>query len=180
MELVSFLDHRKKSTVYKAKKGDKEAFLSLIDENRLNIYRVARGILKNEEDIKDAIQNTIIKAFENMCTLKKDEYFKTWLIRILINECNEILRKDKRSASLEKNMGDVTERYIDSYENMDLIQAINSLSEELRVTITLFYFDDIPVKTISEILETSEGTVKARLSRARAKLKEILGEDAWS
>lgn len=63
MENVSFLDYRKKTTVYKAKNGDKEAFLSLIDENRLNIYRVARGILPNEEDIKDAIQSTLIKAF---------------------------------------------------------------------------------------------------------------------
>jgi RNA polymerase sigma-70 factor (ECF subfamily) len=64
MELISFFDYRKKSTVSKAKKGDKEAFLALIDENRLNIYRVARGILKDTVDIEDAIQNTIIKSFQ--------------------------------------------------------------------------------------------------------------------
>ncbi|MEW9122464.1 MAG: sigma-70 family RNA polymerase sigma factor [Thermotaleaceae bacterium] len=177
MELVSFLDYRKKSPVYKARKGDKEAFLSLIDENRLNIYRVARGILSNEEDIKDAIQNTIIKAFENIHTLKNDQYFKTWLIRILINECNETLRKNKRNISLDEKIDGISEEYTDSYENMDLIGAINSLSEDLRVTITLFYFDDISVKTVAEILGTSEGTVKSRLSRAREKLKELLGKD---
>ncbi|TCO68876.1 RNA polymerase sigma factor [Marinisporobacter balticus] len=177
MELTSFLDYRKKTVVDKAKNGDKEAFLSLMDENRLNIYRVARGILKNEEDIKDAIQNTLIKAFENIYTLKKDKYFKTWLIRILINECNETLRKNKRSVALDENIGGIDEKYHDRYENMDLINAINLLSDECRVTITLFYFDDLSVKNISEILKVSEGTVKSRLNRARAKLREILGED---
>lgn len=177
MELISFFDYRKKTPVHKAKNGDKAAFLSLIDENRLNIYRVARGILQNEEDIKDAIQNTLIKSFENMQTLKKEEYFKTWLIKILINECNETLRKNKRVISLDENIDNIDEKHNDSYKNMDLIKAITSLSEDLRVTITLFYFDDISVKNISEILRISEGTVKSRLNRARAKLREILGED---
>ncbi|AOY77710.1 RNA polymerase sigma factor [Clostridium formicaceticum] len=177
MELISFFGHRKKTSVCKAKNGDKEAFLSLMNENRLNMYRVARGILKNEEDIKDAIQNTLIKAFENMYTLKKEAYFKTWLIRILINECNETWRKNKRSISLEENIEGIDEKYHDHYENMDLIKAIHSLSEELRVTITLFYFEDLSVKNISEILKISEGTVKSRLNRARVKLREILGEE---
>lgn len=96
MELISFLNHKKKSNVAKAKNGDREAFLSLINENRLNIYRVAKGILNNEHDIEDAIQNTIIKSFEKISTLKNDDFFRTWIIRILINECNDILRKNKR------------------------------------------------------------------------------------
>ncbi|MBU5255788.1 RNA polymerase sigma factor [Tissierella praeacuta] len=177
MELISFSKYRKKTKVYKAKKGDNEAFLALIDENRLNIYRVARGILKNEEDIKDAIQNTLIKAFQNVRTLKKDEYFKTWLIRILINECNQILRKNKGNMFLDENVGGVGEQYTDDYKNMDLVRAINLLDEELRILITLFYFEDISVKDISKILNISQGTVKSRLSRARSKLKETLGED---
>ncbi|WP_053956608.1 RNA polymerase sigma factor [Inediibacterium massiliense] len=177
MEIISFFDHRKKTSVSKAKSGDQQAFLSLIDENRLNMYRVARGILKNEEDIKDAIQNTLIKAFENICTLKKDKYFKTWLIRILINECNETIRKNKRSISLNENINPLNEKYNDCYQNMDLIQALHSLNEELRVTITLFYFEDLSVKNISQILEIPQGTVKSRLNRARTKLREILGED---
>lgn len=177
MELIPFLSFEKNIKISKAKKGDKEAFLSLIEQNRLNVYRVARGILKNEEDIKDAIQNTLIKAFENIHTLKKDQFFRTWLIRIVINECNEILRKSKRCISLDETIGNLSEKYTDHYENMDLIHAMHSLNDELRVIVTLFYYDDLSVKTISEILEISEGTVKSRLSRARAKLKELLGED---
>ena len=76
-------------------KGDKEAFVYLINEYRLSLYRIAKGILKDDYRVEDAISNTIIKAFENIKKLKKAEYFKTWLIRILINECNSILKRKK-------------------------------------------------------------------------------------
>lgn len=176
MELISFLNYRKKSTVSKAKKGDKEAFLGLIDENRLNLYRIARGILKDKEDIEDALQNTIIKSFQKINSLEKNEYFRTWIIRILINECNEVLRKNRRGARLDYNNGTDTEIYSDSYENMDLTRAINSLSEELRVTTVLFYFEDMSLKDIASILKIPEGTVRSRLTRARVKLREVMSE----
>lgn len=175
MELITFSKYKKKCDVKKAKKGDKEAFLALINENRLNIYRIAKGILKEEKDIEDAIQNTVIKAFENIKSLKKDEFFKTWLIRILINECNTILRKGKKYTSFDENL--VNEEYYDTYKDMELTSAIASLNEELRVTTVLYYLDDISTVEIAKILDVAEGTVRSRLARARAKLKEIIGEE---
>lgn len=174
MELISFLNYRKKSTVSKAKRGDKEAFLALIDENRLNLYRVARGILKDKEDIEDALQNTIINSFEKLGSLKKDEYFRTWIIKILINECNKILRKNKKITTLVENLD--TEIYSDSYENLDLTRAINDLSEELRITTVLFYFEDMSLKDIAKVLKIPEGTVRSRLTRARSKIREVMSE----
>lgn len=174
MELISFASHRRKANINKAKKGYNEAFLSLIDENRLNLYRVARGILRNEEDIKDALQNTLVKSFKNISTLQNNGLFKTWLIRILINECNEVLRKNKRNIPLNEEIGESLGGYSDQYKNMDLIRVIDSLSDEYRTIITLFYFEDISVKDISNILGISEGTVKSRLSRAREKIKSKL------
>ncbi|OOM75791.1 RNA polymerase sigma factor SigV [Clostridium puniceum] len=174
MELISFLDYRKKSIVSKAKKGDKEAFLGLIDENRLNLYRVARGILKDKEDIEDALQNTVIHSLQKINSLKKDQYFRTWIIRILINECNEILRKSKRITHLDDKSNN--EIYSDSYENMDLTRAINSLSKELRITTVLFYFEDMSLKDIAKVLKIPEGTVRSRLTRAGGKLREVMSE----
>ena len=174
MELISFLHYRKKSAVSKAKKGDKEAFLALIDENRLNLYRVARGILKDKEDIEDALQNTIASSFQKLNSLKKDEYFRTWIIRILINECNEILRRNKKTISLIESEDWTT--YSDNYEDMDLTRAINELSEELRITTVLFYFEDMSIKSIARILKIPEGTVRSRLTRARTKLRELMSE----
>lgn len=79
----------------KAVQGDVEAFLELMDRNSLAMYKVARAILNNDDDVADAVQNTILNCFEKIHTLKKHEYFKTWLIRILINECNGILQHGK-------------------------------------------------------------------------------------
>lgn len=174
MELISFLNYRKKSNVAKSKNGDKEAFIELINENRLNIYRVAKGILTNEYDIEDAIQNTVIKAFENINTLRNDDYFRTWIIRILINECKNILRKNKRIVSFEDVI--VEEKYIDKYENMDLTKAIASLNEDLRIITLLYYFEDMSTVEIAKMLEIPEGTVRSRLSRAREKLRERMKE----
>lgn len=175
MELITFSKYKKKCDVKKAKKGDKEAFLALINENRLNIYRIAKGMLKEEKDVEDAIQNTVIKAFESIKSLKKDEFFKTWLIRILINECNSILRKGKKYASFNETI--VNGEYYDTYKDMELTSAIASLNEELRVTTVLYYFEDISTVEIAKILDVAEGTVRSRLARARAKLKEVIGEE---
>ena len=172
MELLSFLEHRKTSMVSQVKKGDKDAFLSLIDENRLGIYRVARGLLNNKEDIEDALQNTIIKSYEKIGTLKKDEFFKTWIIRILINECNLILRRNKKTVFLDKLENE--ESYSNDYGNIELTSVVNSLSEELRITTVLYYFEDMSTKEISEMLNVAEGTVRSRLARAREKLKSSM------
>ena len=82
--------------VQKAILGDTDAFLELMEKNSLSMYKVARGILGNDDDAADAIQDTILSCFEKIHTLQKPKYFKTWMIRILINECNQILRHYKK------------------------------------------------------------------------------------
>ncbi|MDV4149854.1 sigma-70 family RNA polymerase sigma factor [Clostridium sp. AL.422] len=161
--------------VYKAKRGNGRAFTKLIEVNLKSIYRVAKGILKNEEDIEDAIQNTILNAFSNIKTLRKEELFKTWLIKILINECNKIYNFNKKCIYLETV---IEEQYNDKYENLDLKIAVDSLPEELRLVITLFYFEDLKMSQIAEVVGIPEGTVKSRLSRAKDKIaKSINGKE---
>lgn len=157
--------------VYKAKRGNGKAFTKLMDENLKSMYRVGKGILNREDDIEDAIQNTILKAYLNIKTLKNDELFKTWLIKILINECNKIYNFNKKCISLDKV---VEEQHKDKYEDFDLKFAVDSLPEELRLVITLFYFEDLKISEISEIVGIPEGTVKSRLSRAKTKIAESI------
>lgn len=157
--------------VDKAKKGNGKAFTKLIEENIKSIYRVAKGILSSEDDIEDAIQNTILKAYSNIKTLRKEELFKTWLIKILINECNKIYNFNKKCISLDKV---IEEQYNDKYENLDLKIAVDSLPEELRLVIVLFYFEDLKISEVSEIIGIPEGTVKSRLSRAKTKISESI------
>lgn len=175
MEIIHFSNKvlfRKKSNIKLAKDGDKEVFESLINDQLTALYRVAKGILRSEEDIEDAIQNTILTAFNKIQYLREDKYFKTWLIRILINECNKIYNYNKRVV-----MEVVEDTYtVDISLNVDLYDAMSKLSEEIRVTTILYYFEDMSYKEISKILEVSEGTIKSRLFRGREKLYEILKE----
>ena len=81
--------------VRKAQRGDKNAFMALIEKNQLALYRAAKAILHREEDVEDAVQETICKAFYKLSDLRQPKYFKTWLTRILINCCYDLLRQQK-------------------------------------------------------------------------------------
>lgn len=84
-----------KSLVKRAQRGDDQAFVELIEENKQAMYKVAVGILKNDFDAADAIQQSILTCYEKLKELKKAQYFKTWLLRILINNCNQMLREQR-------------------------------------------------------------------------------------
>ena len=139
------------------------------------MYRVAKGILKHDHDIGDALQEAILKAYKGLPKLRKDCYFKTWLIKITINECNAILRKQKRFVLL-RDIPFREDRQIMELDRMDLRYTLESLEDDLKVVTILFYYEDLPVKDISRVLNVPEGTVKSRLSRARKKLYYALEE----
>ena len=144
----------------------KEQLGSLILDSERQLYSTAKTILFNDHDCADAIQETIVKAFSNVGTLKNDNYARTWLIRILINECYSLVRKSSKFIPLE-NLADRQEPESEKTKNYsELYTAVNSLKEELRFS----------VKEIAQILEISEGAVQKRLARARGKLRQELQE----
>lgn len=162
--------------VKKAKFGDKSAFCNLIRLNKVAIYRVSKSILNKEEDVEDAVSEAILKAYKNIRSLKDESLFKTWLIRIVINESNNIYKKRTREVTVENDQF-VNIQINDNYKDLTLYDAIKSLDEDLRVTTVLFYFEDIKYKDIAKILNIREGTVKSRLSRAKEKLYHMLKEE---
>lgn len=159
--------------VKKAKQGDTEEIGNIILENMQSMYRVAFSILKSEEEISDAISNTVVKVFEKIGSLRKEEFFKTWLTRILINECYKIYNQNKKIVYLE-NYDQFNMPYEDTYEDMEIKKIVKQLDKDLRETVILYYFEDFSVKEISKTLKIPVGTVKSRLSRARNKLQERL------
>lgn len=142
------------------------------------MYRVAFGILKSDEEISDAISNTIVIIFEKIQTLRNEEFFKTWLIRILINECYKICKQNKKIVYLENCNGE-TLSYNDTYGDFEIRDIVNKLDKDLKEIVILYYFEDFSVKQISKILKIPEGTVKSRLSRARSTLEKKLLKDNW-
>lgn len=165
--------------VEEARLGNNEAFEQLIKENKLKMYKVAKSILKNEDDICDAIQNALISAYSNLNKLQNNKYFSTWLIRILINKSYDIINKNQKSYStttdIDEYNSDENLKSFDSYNSESLIEnVLCELEDDLKTITVLYYYNDYSVGDISIILNIPEGTVKSRLSRARKKIYEII------
>ena len=167
-----------KEDVEKAQKGDKKAFEKIIMEVIDSLYRVAYGILENQEDASDAISNATLEAYEKIKTLRQAEFFKTWITKILINECNAIIRQKKNLIYLENYKENQEDIYTKNSEmTLDVKQAMEKLNKEQKQIVILYYFDDLSTETIAEMLEIPKGTVKSRLSKARQVLaKELIKE----
>lgn len=139
-----------------------------------SLYRVAKSILHNDEDCADAIQSGILKAFQKLDTLRNDRYFKTWLTRIVINECYQIIRNAEKHVALEEYPGwDAQSACMvegESYIMSELMQ----LDEKYRIPIVLHEIEGYSAKEIGKILDLSETNVRNRLFRGKAVLREKL------
>lgn len=160
---------------------DVDAFTRLVQLVQNDLYRIAQTRLENNEDINDAIQETMIIAYKSIQKLESPRYFKTWIIRILINECNRIYKnKNRRFFALEKVVllkrhenFKINETDITNIENkIDLEQAFKILSYEERLCLVLFYNSNYSAIEISEILHTNVNTIKSRITRAKQKIKK--------
>lgn len=155
--------------VKRAVQGDADAFLTLMEEHSLSMYKVARSILKNDDDVADAIQDTILNCFEKIHTLKRPEYFKTWLIRILINECDQILRHYRKVSPQEELPEEPRQdRFLAEFEFKEMLEQVD---EKYRVILVLYYEQGFKISEIAELLELNENTVKTRLARAREQIR---------
>ena len=164
--------------VEKAKNDDQIAFSNLIEKVKYKLYKTGMAILKNDDDTCDAIQETLIKAYKNIKTLNNNEYFTTWIVRILINQCYDIIRKNDKIVSMSEKLQANQNTYYELYsQESSLEYVLNMLDKDLKLVTVLYYYDDLSVSTISEILNIPEGTVKSRLSRARERIYTILKEE---
>lgn len=166
----------------------REQLGALILDSERQLYSTAKTILYSDQDCADAIQDTIVKAFSKIDTLKNDKYARTWLVRILINECYSILRKSSKLVSLEemndkgesgssmKTCGAADKEAEKRADYAELYRAVNSLKEELRLPVILYYIEDFNIREIAQILDITEGAVQKRLARARGKLRMNLQE----
>lgn len=156
--------------VNRAKRGDTEAFTQLMQSQMQNMYKTARSILSQDEDVADAISDTILACWEQLGSLKQNGYFRTWMTRILVNKCYDLIRNNK-TVAWEDYIPDPA--YCEQeYENIEWKQTLDSLSEKYRLIMMLYYVEGFKVSEISQILDLSEGTVKSRLSRGRDRLTE--------
>lgn len=156
----------------KAAAGDSDAFITLVKQLEKPLHHMAKSILHKDEDVADALQEAILKAYKALPSLREPKFFKTWMFRILINECNNIIAE--RSSAVAYEEVPPVASGADDYRKVDLREAVDRLDESQRIAVILHYFQDLPLRQVAQVLDISESAVKMRLLRARESLQKTL------
>ncbi|HZY43602.1 MAG TPA: sigma-70 family RNA polymerase sigma factor [Anaerolineae bacterium] len=176
--------------IQSARNGDLDSFNSLVLVYQHQVYNLAYRIMGDEAPAADATQDAFISAYKNLKSFRGGS-FKSWLLRIVTNACYDDLRRKKRrpAVSLDELMNneetdveydvpsgeDGPEVIAQRHELAELIQTgITTLPEDQRVTLVLSDVQGLSYEEIAGMTHTNLGTVKSRLSRGRAKLREYL------
>lgn len=147
------------------------------------VYRLAFSMMKNKYDTDDIHQEVFVQYISNYATLESEEHKKAWLIRVTVNTC-----KNWWKSAWHRKVGSMLDGQAVAEEDVSLLQwemqhpvveEIRKLPQKYKVVIHLFYYEEMSVKEIAEVLGLKESNVRARLTRARQKLKEVIKEDAY-
>jgi RNA polymerase sigma-70 factor, ECF subfamily len=170
-----------------AKSGDKEAFELLVRKHQSRVFAVAGGILRNKEDVEDVAQQVFVKAYFSLKRFDQRAAFSTWLYKITVNECWDVLRKRKVRPLLYES--DLSEEQAHEYSGFSEKATVPDVSDRLearervenllvdlderdRLMLILKEVQGFSVEEIAEILEINGNTVKVRLFRARRRIME--------
>ncbi|QHI35260.1 ECF RNA polymerase sigma factor SigW [Kordia antarctica] len=164
--------------------GNVNAYAMLVTKYQTMIFTLAMRMVGNREDAEEVAQDTFVKAYKALDTFKGTSKFSTWLYRIVYNTSLDCIKKNKRviysehiDEIHESDIGTMQDAlsYIEAKEKKQTIEkALLQLPEDERVLLTLFYFEDLSLKEISEIVKISYDNVKIKLHRSRKKLYHIL------
>lgn len=178
--------------VQRTRCGDVKAFEELFNRHHKRVYNIALQMLKDESEAADATQEVFVKAYSSINNLKSDAAFVTWLKTMTVNKCRDIIRKrgnvrvesldvpieTKDGGTVNTEVADWTnnpEKSLDKKQTREMVQkAICSLTPDYCEVVTLFYIDGADIAEIARILNCPVGTIKSKLSRARAELKRKL------
>ena len=155
--------------VEQAQKGNQDAFIQLMNVYKESLYRTAFAFLKNEQDALEAVQEVTYRAY-----LKNPAYVKTWLIRIMMNYCQDQLKLKKRAVHTDQ-----IENLQISYDasSLEVEEALATLGGDCQRLIHLKYFWDLKNKEIADIERIPEGTVKSRMHKCIQKLRTFWGRN---
>jgi RNA polymerase sigma-70 factor (ECF subfamily) len=162
--------------------GDRVAFAVLVRRHERKVYNLAYRVLGREEDARDASQDAFLTVLRKLSQYRGDAAFSTWLHRITVNSCYDLLRKRKREPMLDTSEdahtmlrvapGDHAES---TAVSVDVQRGLQAVSQEFRVALVMHDLQDISYEDISEALELPVGTVKSRIHRGRVAFARAMG-----
>ena len=154
---------------------EQAVFYDLARRYKDMIYRIALNYFGNPFDAEDMVQETLMKLYTANPAFESERHAKHWLIRVTLNLCKNTVRSPwrRRTVSLEEASDLVS---FDKPEQSELFQSVMGLPEKYRTVLYLFYYEELSVKEIGDVLEIAASAVTTRLSRARRLLKDRLKE----
>ena len=159
--------------IRKALKNDDELFVKLIMEKKEKLIKIAYKYTLNDAMVEDALSETFYQAYKNRKQCRKPEYFDTWLIQILINNCLKEIKKQSKHLEL---IIDIEDKKI---HDIPLKTLVYSLDEPERTILIMYFFEKATLKEIAELLNMSENTVKTKYYSILRKLKIELEEGCY-
>lgn len=151
---------------------DREWFAQEIHSARISLYRLALSITENPHDAEEAVAEAVYKAYAKLHTLRQREKFRSWILKITANEAKSLIRKQGKMISLE--MVETEKTTPGPETSHSLWQMVQTLPQNQMEAVILFYYEDLPIKEITQIVGAAPGTVRVRLSRAREQLRKLL------
>ncbi len=156
--------------VKRVKNGDKDSYMILITDMKEELYRIAKERIRDYDDIEDVIQETIINAYLKIGQLRNNKYFKTWLIKILINKCNRFYRNKKYEDNMKNRYKENLENKNTKDESLEFDTLIQELNDIEKNIFKLYYEEQYSIEDISKILKINPNTIKTKLRRGRQKV----------
>ena len=147
------------------------------------LYGLCMTLCADKHEADDLYQDTWVKVLKRFDTYDPSRDFEPWLTRLCVNTYRDRLRRLSRSPFLNFSSNETKEAFLltatapEMEDYSDLYAAIDQLPEKLRLTIILFYFQDMDIEKTAQTLGIPTGTVKSRLHKARIQLKEVLGRE---
>lgn len=148
-----------------------DAFLKKIDIMKEKMYKVAYSYMQSQSAAVDMVDEAVYRGYIKRKQLREDAYFETWMIRILINECNKQLKHNKKYTNLEEVQESQEVISENDISMMPLKIALEKLPEDLRDLVMLKYFGGYKIVEIVQILKLPQGTVATRLRKALSLLR---------
>ncbi len=167
-------DRLDESVVRACQRDDKTAYAVLVERHYRHVFAMCLGVLGNVHDAEDVAQEAMLKGVLKIKKLDKAEQFESWILQIARNLCIDFLRRRKRTKAIGIKQPKLPTQQ--TGENHDLQQAIRRLPQELRVPLTMYYFDGKNAKTIARKLNISHSGACQKIRAARKRLHELLTE----
>ena len=171
-----------KELLEKARKGNKESFEEIVNKVYKKLYIIAKARLMDEQEAQEVVWDSILTAYNKLWSLRDVRKFNSWITKIVVNNCNSVIRKRKiqevafEYEKVEDGMY-IDNEYVDIEDKIDFFELLSDLNYEERTIMAMYYSEEYTTKEIADILKSNENTIRSKIQRAKQKIKNRYRSD---